>query len=264
MKVFISADIEGVTGISNWAQTDEKSESYTIFKDRMHAEVNAAIQGAFSAGADDVIVRDAHGSATNLDIAKLDKRVRLISAFNDHPDGMMFGLDGTFDAVVLIGYHAGATMGGNPLAHTLSPGLIQKITINGETASEYLIDAYTAAAYGVPVVFASGDTRLKAHIEAHQEIFYVSTFEGHGRSVITNHPELTAEAIEQGVKDALLKKIRPIGLPQSFDVRITYKENLTAYKNAFYPGARLLDADTIGFQSDNYDDVKTFFAFTTL
>src|SRR5262249_37171871 len=98
LKVFISADMEGVGGVSTWSvQAGSKGREYEKFRQLMTREVNAAIEAAFAAGATEVLVGDSHGDAQNIDVELLDKRVRLIRAW-PRPLGMMQGIDASFGA----------------------------------------------------------------------------------------------------------------------------------------------------------------------
>jgi len=93
MKVYISADMEGIGGVSTWdVQASAKGREYEQFRRLMTQEVNAAIQGAFEAGATEVLVSDAHRDAQNINVELLDRRANLIRAW-PRPLGMMQGID---------------------------------------------------------------------------------------------------------------------------------------------------------------------------
>jgi D-amino peptidase len=141
-------DMEGVAGLS---ATDDP-----LGRRLMTAEVNAAIAGAFDAGATRVVVNDAHGGHDNLLLDALDPRVTLLRG-SLKPYGMMQGLDDTFDAVMFIGYHGKAGSLGGFAAHTGS-GRTADLRINGVSVGEGGMNALYAAWYGVPVVFLSGDS----------------------------------------------------------------------------------------------------------
>lgn len=264
MKIFISADIEGVTGIHEWKQATKGEAVYEKIARRMSEEVSAAIKGAKEAGAKDIVVRDAHGMADNLDIELLDEDVTLIQKFSDHPDLMMFGIDESFDAALFIGYHAGAYQGGNPLAHTLTSSKVHKMTINGKLASEYLINAYIAAEKGVPVVFMSGDKTLGEHAKEHQsDLHFVSTFDAVAQTVKYTHPKKTQAAITGTVTKALKDMPQLIETPKRYKIKIEYKHHTMAYKNSFYPGVKLVDSHTISYESKDIEKIKAFLVFTT-
>jgi D-amino peptidase len=121
LKVFISADMEGTGGVSTWSkQAEAKGADYEKFRRLMTLEVNAAIEGAFDAGATEVLVSDSHGDGQNLDPEILDPRVRVGRAW-PRPLGMMQGIDETFGAVVFVGFHASEGQADAILAHTRSP-----------------------------------------------------------------------------------------------------------------------------------------------
>lgn len=103
MKVFISADMEGITGVVDGSQTSSANRDYGVARRLMIAEVNAAVAAAFDAGATEVHVADSHGSMTNVTPEELDRRAVLITG-TPRPYGMMHGLDDSFSAVIFIGY----------------------------------------------------------------------------------------------------------------------------------------------------------------
>ena len=148
LTVYISADMEGIAGISS--TEDPLGPRF------MTREVNAAVAGAFNAGATRVVVNDAHGSHTNLLQDQLDPRVTLIRG-SLKPYGMMEGLDSSFSAVLFVGFHAKARSLGGFAAHTGS-GIVADLRINGVSVGEGGMNALYAAWYGVPVAFISGDT----------------------------------------------------------------------------------------------------------
>ena len=93
MKLFISADIEGCTGTTLSEETHKSEACYRAFADRMTEEVRAVCVAALEAGADEIVVKDGHGDATNIDIMRMPAGVRLIRGKSGHPFNMMFGLD---------------------------------------------------------------------------------------------------------------------------------------------------------------------------
>jgi len=159
MKVYISVDIEGVTGVTAWSETELGNSDYAQFALQMTKETTAACEGAIAMGASEIFVKDAHDSARNIDMTKLPKCVKLSRGWANCPDSMMAGIDETFDAAIFIGYHAGAGYDGNPLSHTMNTNN-NYMMVNGEMASEFVLNSYAAARYGVPVVFVSGDKML--------------------------------------------------------------------------------------------------------
>lgn len=144
MKIFISADIEGVATTTLWPETEKGSEDYRLHAQQMTMEVIAACEAASEAGASEIVVRDAHEDGNNLDIWKLPENVTLIRGWSGHPYSMVYGIDPSFDAAIFIGYHSAASSEGNPLSHTESLNPLS-VKLNGTLASEFLLYSYAAA-----------------------------------------------------------------------------------------------------------------------
>ncbi len=138
MKIFISADIEGSIGVLDGSECRYGNEEYEKARRYMTEEVAAASRGAYSAGAKEILIKDAHGTGRNIIIDDLPEGVEVIRGWSGHPFTMLQDLDATFDGVIFTGYHSGAGIGGNPLAHTISGGVVQEIRINGEKAYKQL------------------------------------------------------------------------------------------------------------------------------
>jgi D-amino peptidase len=163
-RVYISVDMEGISGVSGDDQTSPGGAEYGRSRKLMAEDANAAIRGAFDGGATEVLVNDSHGGQRNLLPEDLDARARLIShSFKRH--GMMEGLNETFDAVLFVGYHAKAGAPRGLFAHTGS-GVVDDLQINGRSVGEGGMNAALAAWYGVPVVMVSGDDVAVAEVEA--------------------------------------------------------------------------------------------------
>ena len=163
----------------------------------MSREVAAACRGALSAGAEDVLVKDAHDSARNIDPTVLPRGARIHRAWSGDPLSMMTGLNQeTFDAVFFTGYHAWAGCPGNPLSHTMNLKN-DHVTLNGTPCSEFLLNAYTAGYYNVPVALITGDKALCDFArELIPAITTVAVNEGRGNGVTSIHPDEAVERIE--------------------------------------------------------------------
>jgi D-amino peptidase len=154
-KVYISVDMEGISGISGDDQLSAAGSEYGRSRKLMAEDTNAAIRGALLGGATDVLVNDSHGGQRNLLPEDLNPSARLIShSFKRH--GMMEGLDETFSAIIFIGYHAKADTPAGLFAHTGS-GVVLDLQINGRSVGEGGMNAALADWYGVPVVMVTGD-----------------------------------------------------------------------------------------------------------
>jgi D-amino peptidase len=263
MKVFISADIEGITGVTHWDEAEIDKPEFAEFQKQMTAEVRAACEGAFSAGATEVYVKDAHATGRNILAAELPQEVKLIRGWSEHPFSMVQELDDTFDAAMMIGYHSKAGSDGNPLAHTITTKL-SGIKLNGHYASEFLIHAFAAALVNVPLVFLSGDENICAEAESYiPHITTVAVKNGRGDSTISIHPALAREKTHQGVKKALQGDLQTclMDLPKTFQVEVIYKEHPAAHLASFYPGASLKEPHVIVFETDDYFEVLRLLSF---
>lgn len=263
MKVFISADIEGVNNILTWDETELKCPEYAYFRKQMTDEVIKACEGAKKAGATEILIKDAHDSARNLILSDLPEYVKLHRGWQGNPCSMMAGLDETFDAVIFIGYHSPANSDGNPLSHTMNLSNVH-VKINGELASEFHINALYAGYLGVPIAFLSGDKKLTEIVkDINPNIETVATKEGIHGAVISQHPTVTNKQIAEGVEKALNSNLKEklIELPEYFEVEIKYKKFNDAYKASFYPGCTLVGTDTVTFSTDDYFEVVRAFKF---
>ncbi len=160
MKVFISADIEGVSGLVSWSQCgrpDGHHYDYAWARQRMTADVNAAVRGARRAGATEVVVKDSHGNSKNLLLDQLEPGTQLISGHGASTAGMMAGIDRSFAAAMLVGYHAMAGTQGGVMEHTVT-GFVHRMKINGMPAGEIALSAGVAGCYDVPIVTVTSDT----------------------------------------------------------------------------------------------------------
>ncbi len=263
MKIYISADIEGITGATHWDETDNKNPDYGEFREQMTAEVAAACEGAVKAGASELLVKDAHWTGRNLIQAKLPRQAKLVREWSGHPYSMMQELDETFHAALAIGYHSRAGSNASPLAHTMT-GKVTYLKINQQYASEFMIAAYTAAQVGVPFVFVSGDEGICQEAQSLiPGLRSIAVKLGKGSSTISLHPELAVELIRTEVETALRSDVAKcrLQLPDHFSVEICYKNHATAYHMSFFPGAMLKEPHTVQYEADDYFEVLRFFSF---
>src|SRR5215472_9744978 len=257
MKVYISADIEGIAGISHWDEARKEHAAYQEFRVEMTEEVVAACDGAIAAGAKEIVIKDPHATGRNIIASRLPVYARLIRGWSGHPLAMVQELDESFDALVLVGYHSKAGTQDNPLAHTLTLQ-IGGLSLNGELASEFRLHSYAAALYGVPVVFISGDKGICGDAsELIPSIRTVSVSEGRGASTISIPPAVAQSMIREGVGASLKGDLSrcKVELPKNFVLEITFTNPVDAYRKAWYPGASQSGPQTVRFESANYFEV---------
>jgi len=257
MKVFISADIEGITTTTTWDETNPCHSSYSPHAKQMTDEVLACINGAKKAGAKKITVIDAHGEGTNIDPTRMPSGVILLRNWSGHPYSMAGGIDKTFDAAMFIGYHSPAGRAGNPMSHTMS-GKFMYIKLNGVPASEFTLYSYACALEGVPTVFLSGDKTLcDDSKDMHPGLVTCAVKDGVGKMTINYSTEdtlksiklLSEKSLKQDLKSALVK------LPQSFELEVCYKEHVKAEDVSWYPGIERISDTTVSYKTDDYFEI---------
>jgi D-amino peptidase len=155
VKVFISSDMEGTAGVVDWSQCIPGEHEYEHYRQLLLGEVNAAIEGASAAGADEFLVNDSHSTMQNLHADELAGSARYLSG-RHKPLYMMQGLDPSFDAAFFVSYH-GSMSTAAPLSHTYNPRAIAEVRLNGQVVGESGINALVALGHRVPIVLVTGD-----------------------------------------------------------------------------------------------------------
>jgi D-amino peptidase len=264
LKIFISVDMEGITGVVNWEDVRRDGKDYGYFRGLMAQEANAAIEGALEAGAIEIIVRDSHGSARNILPDMLNKNSKLIRDWSGGFMSMMEGIDETFDAVIFIGYHAKAGTPNAILEHTMSSRNITDVSINNISLPEAGINALIAGFYDIPVVFVAGE---KALCDQVKELFgvveTVAVKKGLGNAALNLHPEISRERIREGVKNALLNlnKYKPYKLDSPYTLVIKYKNEEMVHEKSDYPGVKRTADWELTYKSDDFLDIIKAFSW---
>ncbi len=260
-KIYISADMEGITGVIHWDETGGNNPEYQYFRKIMTDEVNAAIEGALEKGMIEILVRDAHGSARNLIPDKLHENSKLIREWSKSPFGMMEGLNASFDAICCIGYHAKAQTPYGILAHTMS-GAIFDLRVNQISLPELGWNALIAGYYDVPVIFVSGDQAICDQAkQLIPEIETVAVKQGIGEASLNLHPKKSQQLIKEGVMQALdrLSKIKPFKIDPPFILEVDFKKKDAANRAAWYLRAERKGDFTIVLKCDDFLDCMRFF-----
>lgn len=232
LKVFISVDMEGLAGVVTASDVNSTGPDYPHFRAIMAAETNAAIEGAFRAGATSVLVRDSHGSKENLLPGDVDPRARLLRGLSVGPKNMMEGIDSSFDAAVFVGYHAKAGTANAILEHT-STGNVVDFSINGVSLPEGGYNALVAGLYGVPVVFVAGDRAVVEQIRGLLgPIDGVAVKEEIGDAALGLSPKEAQDEIrkvvEQAVRNRARAKVYKMSAPYTMVLKVRQERPLYA------------------------------------
>lgn len=256
LKVYISVDMEGISGIVHADQTTRGAPGYEAARKWMAEDANAAVEGALRAGAVEVVVNDSHGDMRNIDPGDLHPRAVLVSG-SPKPQSMMQGIDGSYGAVLFVGYHAASGTQDAILDHTISGGRVQSIKVNGTELPELGLNAAVAGEYNVPVVFVSGDVAVcrQAKTLLGGEIVTAPVKDGIGRTAARLVPFASARAgIRDRVTEALRKlaKFKPLKIapPCSFELRFYVSSQ--ADMAMYMPSVQRVDARTVSFTSEDY------------
>jgi D-amino peptidase len=235
LKVFISVDMEGLAGVVAGTDVSPTGRDYAHFRAIMAAETNAAIDGAAAAGATEFVVRDSHGDKTNLLPGDVDRRAVLIRGASTGPKNMMEGIDGSFGAVIFVGYHAKAGTPNAILEHT-SNGNVIDISINGVSLPEGGYNALVAGLHNVPVVFAAGDralteqlTKLLGPIETAAVKEEIGGDASRGLSPLTAQSLIRA-GVERGVRKRA--QLKPFTMAGPYTMVLKVRQEKPPYKGA--------------------------------
>ncbi len=268
LKVYISADMEGITGVASVDQLGPTSFEYGRAREWMTAEVLAAIQGAREAGATEFVVSDSHGNGESLLIDKFpsDVPVRIVRSF-PRPLGMMEGIDSTFGAVIFVGYHASTSSTTGVRAHTMSSALLTRIALNGTSMSEAGVNAAIAAHFGVPVVMITGDDAIvdetRQRLGPIEGVAVKHAIGFHSTSTLT--PEVAQAQIRQHAKTAVERRgqMKPYMMPRPVSVEVSFKNYRPVELLGYLPNVQRIDSHTVRFSARDMIEASKFLEFVT-
>ena len=250
MKVYISADMEGVAGVVNQEQLRPEGFEFQQFREFMTAEVNAAIEGAREEGATEIVVSDSHGTGLNLLMDALPQDIQLVRSW-PRPLGMMEGIDDSFSAAIFLGYHSSVANTGGIVAHTISSATLFSVKINGTQMSEGGINALIAGHFGVPVVMMSGDDAAVKEVSDMLGPIERAVVKWHcsHTSARTLMPEAARSLIKEkaraGVRRA--QELQPFHIDGPLTLDLTYQRDKPAELIAYLPNVERLDNHTVRF-----------------
>ncbi|MFF2012148.1 M55 family metallopeptidase [Streptomyces sp. NPDC058195] len=267
MKILISADMEGATGVTWPADVLPGTPQWERCRAMFTSDVNAAALGFYDGGADEVLVNEAHWTMRNLLLERLDDRVQMLTGRHKSLSMVEGVQHGDVDAIAFVGYHTGAGAEG-VLAHTYLANSITGVWLNGARASEGLLNAHVVAEYGVPVVLITGDdltcVDAQGYAPAARKVAvkdYVSRY-----AAVCRTPARTAADIRTAAKEAaaLAGRYTPVkGGP--FTVELEFDAEHLAQAATVVPGVAPGGERRVGYTSATmYEAIRTFKAVTTI
>lgn len=257
MKVLISVDMEGISGVVHSSQAAPGARDYEWARTMMAGDTNAAIIGALEGGATEIVVADAHDGMRNLRLNELHPAASLVSG-SGRPLSMVHGVDSSFDAVFMIGYHATCGAPEGIMNHAYISQGLQNVSLGGRLVGEIGIFAGVAGTFGVPVALVSGDDACCAEArEWLPDVQTVSVKSGINRFAAQCLSQQKAhELLREGAKTALqpqnLSKLRAFcpPAPTTFEVELTGSQCADAA--ARVPGVKRLANRIVSVENDNY------------
>ncbi len=265
MKLYISTDFEGTSGIVAWEQAIPGNEEYERGLRLVTSEVNAVIEGALEAGAEEFVVNDSHYLMRNLRPDDLAGEATLISGAYK-PLYMMQGLDASFDGICFVSYHGSVGSENAVLSHTYSPGSISEVRLNGQTVGESGLNALVAAHYGVPIILVSGDAvTLREAQGLASEAEMVQAKESISRFSAANlHPSVVCrslcEATSRAVKRIGQMSPPPFQLPVRMEITFLFAD--MAEMALWIRDVERVGPRTVALTNDNLLDL--YRAFVTI
>lgn len=264
LKIYISADMEGVVGAVTGEQLGPGGFEYQRFREFMTAEVNACIEAARAAGADEILVSDSHGNGQNLLIEKLPDDVMVVRSW-PRPLGMMAGIDSSFDGAILLGYHASTANERGVRAHTFSSANVTAFRLNGTSMSEAGMSAAIAGHFGVPIIMVSGD-----HIAVAETQVIVGDVEGavvkwatgfHSARTLT--PQAGYQVIRDSTRAAIerIDEFEPYVLDTPVELELSLKHYRPVELLGYLPDVERVNSHTIRFVGEDIIEASKFLSF---
>ncbi|MFF3209973.1 M55 family metallopeptidase [Streptomyces sp. NPDC002886] len=267
MKILISADMEGATGVTWPADVLPGTPQWERCRSLFTSDVNAAVLGFYDAGADEVLVNEAHWTMRNLLLEKLDARVEMLTGRHKSLSMVEGVQHGDVDGIAFVGYHTGAGTEG-VLAHTYLANSITGVWVNGTRASEGLLNAHVVAEYGVPVVLVTGDDLTCADAAGYAPDAVTVAVKDHVSryAAVCRTPARTAADIRAAAKEAAALAVRYEPVPGGpFAVEVEFDAEHLAMAATVVPGVERSGERRVAYGSGTmYEGIRTFKAVTTI
>jgi D-amino peptidase len=262
MRIFISADMEGLAGVVGDEQRSRKGQDYQMARRWMAQEVNAAVEGAIKTGAKEFVVTDAHAGAINLALPDLHEKAALIGGSN-RPLSMMEGIQEGFDAAFFIGYHAMRGTQNACMDHTYSEARIMTVKFNGTPYGEIGINARVAGHFGVPVVLVSGVDKTAAEAKAFLgPVQAVTVKKAIGRGAAKSLSQAKVhQLLRLGAQKALkdLSRYKPLILPPPVEMEVDFVGTQQADRAQLLPEVERAGPRTVRAQGANFLEIYRLF-----
>jgi D-amino peptidase len=266
LKLYISCDMEGVVATMTGDHLGPGGFEYQAARRWQTQEVLAAIEAARESGVTEILISDSHGNGENLLVDMLPEDVMLVRSW-PRPLSMMEGIDSTFDAAILLGYHASTLNPDGVRAHTISSGRLAGVWLNERPMPEAGISAAVAGYYGVPVIMISGDDAAVAEA---QDV--IGDIEGavlkwnisfHAAKTIM--PSAAYRLIGEKVRTALrrLDEFQPLVLSEPITVDVRFKNYRPSQVLAYLPIVERTDSHSIRYVGADMVEVSRFLEFLT-
>ena len=248
--VFLITDAEGVAGVCRQDQTDSKDVE---MRQLLTGEINAAVDGFFDGGADEVIVWDGHDGSQTLSALTIHPQAKLL--IGRLPTTMTF--ERHYTALAFVGQHARANSRGGIMAHSYSSLGIQTMLMNGKPVGEIETQAAVAGAFDTPVVFLSGDQAAADNLHAivpNAELAVVK--QGLGNYVCLSMSATAARnLIREKAKNAMknMASIRPykVAGPVTIQIERTTRNALDV-DTQLPPDSEVIDARTVRYHGKDF------------
>lgn len=254
-KIFISIDMEGISGVVDSTQTGGDPGEYNYYRKMMAGDLNAAIEAALEFGVKEIVVSDAHGGMKNLQPEDVNEEAYLIRG-SPKPDSMMEGISEGYDAALYVGYHAMAGTEKAVLSHTISGAAVDAVYINGRETGEFGLNAALAGWHNVPSIFVSGDEAVA--LEAKTFVSEVNTAIvkwAVGRvSAKCLHPKKSRKVIFESVKESLsrINFIEPFWVNAPVEVKVAWRTPTMADAVSIIPYMERVDGRSTKAIFDDY------------
>jgi D-amino peptidase len=263
-KILIAVDMEGIAGVVTGEQLGPSGFEYARFRQFTTNEALAAIAGAREAGATEIVVADSHGNGQNLLIEQFPDDIEIVRSW-PRRFGMMGGIDDTFDAVMMIGYHSSTSNKEGVRAHTFSSARLTDVKLNGASMSEGTYAAYLVGEFGVPVILITGDDAATAEMkELIPNIETAVVKQAYGfHSAKTMTPGAAVKLIKEKAKSAVqnAQNIKPVKFEGEVTLDISFKNYRPVEVLKYLSIVDRIDSHTVRFVGKNMievDDFRTF------